>query len=343
MLRELHISGLGVIEDITLELAPGLNVLTGETGAGKTMVTVGLALALGRRSQAHLVRSGRERTGVQARFEVEGFEEWADEGDLVLARSVAADGKSTARAGGQLAPLATLADLGADLVEVHGQHQTQRLLSPAAHLEFLDRFAGPAHLDAVAAYRDVHARLREARRRLDDLDARAREREREIDLLAYQVGEIEAVGLDAGEITQLQTEESRLAHAEQIRPLLGEARGAPDGAGADAMASAAGVMERVAELDPDAGPLAARLRSLAEEARDAAAEVRARGDRVELDPARLEAVRDRIQAIHSLERKYGEGEYGVLAYLAEARSNLETLRRGGGERDGFGAGGGGLC
>ena len=162
MLRELHISGLGVIDDLDLDLHPGLNVLTGETGAGKTMVTVGLALALGVRADSSLVRSGAKAARVQARFDAtEHAADWAEDGEVLLARSVGVDGKSAARVGGQLATASTLADLGASLVEVHGQHQAQRLLSSATQTGFLDRFAGDTHLVALAAYRaDVGALAR---------------------------------------------------------------------------------------------------------------------------------------------------------------------------------------
>ena len=169
MLRELHISGLGVIDDLDLELHPGLNVLTGETGAGKTMVTVGLALALGTRADSSLVRDGAKAARVQARFDaMDGAVEWSEDGEVLLARSVNADGKSSARVGGQLATASTLAELGGALVEVHGQHQAQRLLSPTTQTGFLDRFAGDTHLVALAVVsRDVGAvaRLRARRSR----------------------------------------------------------------------------------------------------------------------------------------------------------------------------------
>lgn len=133
VLRELHISGLGVIADLELELAPGLNVITGETGAGKTMVTVGLLLALGERGSASLVRDDASAARVQARFDAtDDVGEWAEDGEVILARSITRDGRSTARIGGQLATASALNELGAGLVEHHGQGQTQRLLAPAA-------------------------------------------------------------------------------------------------------------------------------------------------------------------------------------------------------------------
>ena len=154
MLRELRITGLGVVEELALELHPGLNVLTGETGAGKTMVTVGLALALGGRASASLVRTGAKAARVEALFDASPATDaagWSEDGDLILARTVGADGKGTARAGGQSVPVSTLASIGDALVEVHGQHESTRLLSPAAQAAFLDRYAGSEHVAALAA------------------------------------------------------------------------------------------------------------------------------------------------------------------------------------------------
>lgn len=327
MLVELHISGLGVIDDSTLELAPGLNVLTGETGAGKTMVTVGLSLVLGARARTGMVREQAERAGVEARFDVSGVPsatEWAEDGEVVLARTLSADGRSSARAGGQLAQLSTLGELGADLVEVHGQHQTQRLLSTTAQLSFLDRFCGAEHLERLGRYRGSFRRLREVRDRLAHLEEAAREREREKDLLEYQVREIEAAGVRPGERAALEAEERRLGHAERILELLGSARAALDeeDGGADALGAAAQTVEEAAAMDPSAEDLAKRIAGLALEARDAAGAVRAHADGLELDPSRLQEVRERIAALRDLERKYGEGEEGVLAYLEEARARL---------------------
>lgn len=327
MLVELHIAGLGVIDDATLELAPGLNVLTGETGAGKTMVTVGLSLALGARARGGMVREGSERAGVEARFDVRAAPsaaEWADDGELVLARSVSAEGRSSSRAGGQLAQLTTLSELGADLVEVHGQHQTQRLLSPAAQLGFLDRFCGAEHVELLGRYRAAFRRLREVRERLAGLDRAAREREREKDLLEYQVREIEAAGVRPGERDELEAEERRLGHAERILELVAGARASlgEDGGGADALDAAAAALEEVTGLDPGAADLSARVAALAVEARDAAGAIRAYAEGLELDPSRLQEVRERLAALRDLERKYGDGEEGIIAYLEEARGRL---------------------
>jgi len=328
VLRELHISGLGVIADLELELGPGLNVLTGETGAGKTMVTVGLLLALGERGSASLVREDASAARVQARFDAtDDAGDWAEDGEVILARSIARDGRSTARIGGQLATASALAELGAGLVEHHGQGQTQRLLTPAAQTAFLDRFAGDVHLVALGAYREVHDRLRAIRAELEALREAARGRERELDLLAYQVQEIEAIGPRDGETEELTTEEGRLAHVERLMEQASAAEQALTGEDgiADAAASLASVLEGAAELDPTAVEVAQRARGVAAETSELARDIRAYGEALLPDPERLQAVRERIGALKQLQRKYGPSDADVTAFLADASKRLGTL------------------
>ncbi|MGH2635624.1 MAG: DNA repair protein RecN [Actinomycetota bacterium] len=337
MLRELRITGLGVIDDLDLELHAGLNVLTGETGAGKTMVTVGLALALGRRASASLIRPGAGAARVQASFDAPERalqQGWAEDGELVLARSVAPDGRSTARVGGQLAPVSALAELAGDLVEAHGQHEGGRLLSAAAQTDFLDRFCGRKHSEAVAGLREEHGRLRDARAALAELVERERDREREIDLLAYQIREIESAAPRPGETRELRVEESRLAHAER---LLGHAGAAERSLGdeegsSDTVGSAASSLRSAAELDPRAEGVAARAEALAAELVELARDVRTYRERLELDPERLEAVRQRIGALNDLFRKYGDGEEAVLTFVDDAGRRLDRLTGAAAER-----------
>lgn len=328
VLRELHISGLGVIADLELELAPGLNVITGETGAGKTMVTVGLLLALGERGSASLVRDDASAARVQARFDAtDDVGEWAEDGEVILARSIARDGRSTARIGGQLATASALNELGAGLVEHHGQGQTQRLLAPAAQTAFLDRFAGDMHLVALGTYRETYERLRGTRTELEALMEAARGRERELDLLAYQVNEIESVSPRVGETEELTAEEARLSHVERLIEQASAAERALTGEEgiADAAAGAASVLEAVAELDPTAVEIAGRARGMAVEISELARDVRAYGEALLADPERLQVVRERIAALKQLQRKYGPSDADVSAFLAEAEERLRTL------------------
>jgi len=325
----LRITGLGVIDDLDLEFHAGLNVLTGETGAGKTLVTVGLALALGGRGAASLVRSGAPAARIQARFDApeDLAEGWAEDGEVILARSVGADGKSSARAGGQLATASALAQIGAGLVEVHGQHQAQRLLSPLTQTAFLDRFAGDAHVVALAAFRAAFEELQAIRAELGALRVASRDREREVDLLAYQVHEIRAVGPQVGESERLAAEEARLGHVER---LLEEAAAtesilAGDDGLADAVGAAAERMDAAASLDPAAEDLASRARGLAAELGELARDVRGYREALLVDPGRLQEVRERHASLGGLRRKYGETDQDVLAFLQQAEERLATL------------------
>ena len=335
MLRQLHISGLGVIDDLDLPLHAGLNVLTGETGAGKTMVTVGLALALGARASSSLVRDGAGAARVQARFDVGGdleaapdTSEWADDGELILARTISAEGKGTARISGQLATAGALAGLGEHLVEVHGQHHAQRLLSSVTQTAFLDRSAGEEHVVALASYREAFERMRDLRAEVDALREAARDREREADLLAYQVREIEAVDPQPAETPSLTADEARLGHVERLLELADSVErglGGDESAAASAVAVAAAGLQEAKALDPGVEELAERTAGLAAELSELARDVRSYREGLHADPERLQAVRERIGALRSLQRKYGETDDDVREFLAQASARLADL------------------
>jgi DNA repair protein RecN (Recombination protein N) len=328
VLRQLHISGLGVFDDLDVELHPGLNVLTGETGAGKTMVTVGLVLALGSRAGAGLVREGATAARVQARFDAPAeAEEWAEDGEVILARSIGADGRSTARIGGQLTTAGALAELAGVLVEVHGQHQAQRLLSSAVQTALLDRSLGDAHALALAAYAEVFDRRGAAVAELERLREAARDREREVDLLAYQVREIRDVDPRPGESEELAAEEARLGHVERLLELAAAAQDAlaAEGGAPDAARTAAAALEESASLDPGAAGLAERAAAAVAELAELARDVRDYGGSLAADPERLQEVRERIGALKALQRKYGATDDEVLGFLGEASARLGVL------------------
>ena len=336
MLRELRIAGLGVVEALDLELHPGLNVLTGETGAGKTMVTVGLSLALGGRAAASLVRTGSKAARVEALFDASPTTDaagWSEDGVLILARTIGADGKGSARAGGQTVPISTLASIGEALVEVHGQHESTRLLAASAQAAFLDRYAGPDHLASLAALASEVAALRAARDERDRLAALERDRERQMDVLAFQIRELESADVHVGELAELEAEAARLTHVERLLERAAEAEAAllADDAAADGLARAVRALETAAELDPSAMALADRARETAALVTDLGLEVRAYRESLALDPGRLDEVRERIAAVRGLLRKYGGTEEELVAFLEGARRDLEALA-GAGER-----------
>jgi DNA repair protein RecN (Recombination protein N) len=331
VLVELAVRDLGVIAELRLVLGPGMSVVTGETGAGKTMVVDAIELLVGGRADPALVRTGAEEAWVEGRFVRGGTaHDTADAPDeVVIARAIPRSGRSRAYIDGRLATVTELAALGALLVDLHGQHAHQSLLHPAAQRNSLDRFAGVDLAPLRAARVAVHDLLDELGRLGGDERARARE----LDLLRYQVEEIEAAGITgADEDRELEAEEDVLAdaaaHREAAALALAALSGDGDDAAVDGPASASdGVGAAVAAL-AGRGPFAAaeeRLRALAAEVADVAAELRTAGETIDEDPERLEAVRQRRHLLRELRRKYGETLDDVIAEGDRLRARLAEL------------------
>jgi DNA repair protein RecN (Recombination protein N) len=313
MLTELHIEDLGVIERLDLVLGTGLTALTGETGAGKTMLVEAINLLVGGRADGSRVRTGAVEARVEGRFVVGNDE-------TVLARVVPVDGRSRAYVNGRLATVSTLAEIGAALVDLHGQHAHQSLLGAVTQRAALDRFAG---VD-LAPLRAARARLTELDAMLATLGGDVRARAREIDLLRFQVEEIDAVGVgDTDEEAVLDRLEETLADAVAHREAAATALVSlvDDGGALDDLGAA------VAALGPRAPFVdeASRLRSLLEELTDLSRDLRARGESVEDDPAKLADVRARRQALREMCRKYGDTLADVVAFRHEAASRLAEL------------------
>lgn len=340
MLVELHVRDLGVIQEASIELGPGMTALTGETGAGKTLLVEALELLLGGRADPVLVRPGTPEALVEGRFVHEGAGLDADGAradderpggeddgtELILARSVpAGGGRSRAWVNGRMAPVSALADHGARLVDLYGQHAQQSLFDPAAQRRALDAFAG---ID-TGPLRRLHAERRRLTSEVEALGGDERARAREIDLLRHQLDEIDAARLDdPDEDAALGAEEERLSEAARYRELAGIALDALE---AEERAEAAGAVDRLGQAAsalssrPALAPLAERLRALQAEASDAASELRAVRDGWEDDPQRLDDIRARRQLLRDLSRKYREAIAGVTAFAEEAHRQLEAL------------------
>src|SRR6478752_124710 len=340
MLEELRITGLGVIESATLELGPGLTVITGETGAGKTMVVTALGLLLGGRADSGAVRSGSRAARVEGSLRVSSLPEVATavdeaggevEGDhVLLARNVSAEGRSRAFVGGASVPVSQLAAVAEPLVAVHGQADQHRLLQPRAQRAALDAFGGTTIAPLLADYRRLHAELLDTERELGEVVATARERAREADLLRFGLGEIEAVSPEAGEDVSLAEEEHRLGHADALRTAAESARAAlsSDEGGPDALAAVAAartLLDGVRDHDPGAAELADRVADLTYLLSDLAADVASYASGLETDPARLAAVSERRAALTALTRKYGETAADVLDWAETAAARLAEL------------------
>ncbi|MCJ7672837.1 MAG: DNA repair protein RecN [Acidimicrobiia bacterium] len=316
MLHELHVTDLGIVDDLTVLVGPGLTAITGETGAGKTLLVEAVELLLGGRADATLVRQGAPEARVEGRFED------PDGNEIVLARVVPSDGRSRAYVDGRLATVAELAAVGARLVDLHGQHASQSLVAPSVQRAALDRFAGPAALEPLAALRVARGEAQRVRDELAQLGGDTRARAREIDLLLFQISEIEEAGIeDAGEDVTLEAEEALLADAVAHREALREAFEAIENGGLEAVGTA---VTALANRRPFAG-LEERLRAVQAELADLESELRLTVENIADDPARVEEVRSRRRLLRELVRKYGETLTDVLAFAAESRRRLAEL------------------
>lgn len=340
MLEELRISQLGVIESSTLELGPGLTVITGETGAGKTMVVTALGLLLGGRADSGAVRSGAQQArveGVVAARDLPHFVAAVEEAggavedhQVVLARNVAAQGRSRAWVGGASVPVATLVEVAEPLVAVHGQSDQHRLLRAGAQRASLDRFGGEELARTAAAYAEQWAQLAATERTLAEVVGSARERAREADQLRFGLGEVEAIDPRPGEDAELAAEETRLGFADTLRTAAETAREAlssEEGA-TDALATtstARQALDGVREHDAVAGELADRLAELGHLLVDIAGDVASYAASLETDPARLAAVSERRAALTALTRKYGETIDEVLLWAEDGAKRLLDL------------------
>jgi len=328
-LSELRVEQLGIIEEATVVLGPGLTVITGETGAGKTLLIDALQLLCGGRADPSLVREGAAEARVEARFIAEGcgaadLPDGFVEGEVVLARVVPREGRSRGYVNGRLATAAELATLTADLFDLHGQHSQQALLTPAAQRAVLDAFAGDPARNALIAYRTARADARAVAERIASLGGDEQTRAREVDLLRHQIGEIEAAEvLDPDEDERLAAEAELLGDAEAVREALTVAHRALAGGTGDGIVAALGAL---GGRDAFAS-LVERLRGLQAEAADLAAEVRNLTETLSADPGRLSVVQARRAILRDLMRRYGPGLDSVLGFAASARARLVDLEQ----------------
>ncbi|MFE6777291.1 DNA repair protein RecN [Streptomyces sp. NPDC057702] len=339
----MRIQSLGVIDDAVVALSPGFTAVTGETGAGKTMVVTSLGLLLGGRADAALVRIGHKSAVVEGRIVVADRGAVADrvqeagadidEGTLLISRTVSAEGRSRAHVGGRSVPVGLLGELADELVAVHGQTDQQGLLKPARQRQALDRYAGEAVTAPLAAYTVAYRRSRAVAAELTELTTRARERAQEADMLRFGLEEIAAVEPRPGEDVELAAESERLGHAEALASAASLAHTAlagdpEDPEGVDAATLIAGAhraVEAVRSHDPALAALADRLGEIGILASDVAGELAGYADHLDADPLRLAAVEERRAALAQLTRKYGADIAEVLAWSETSAARLGEL------------------
>jgi DNA repair protein RecN (Recombination protein N) len=348
VLEELRITGLGVIDDTTLRLTSGMNVITGETGAGKTMVVTGLGLLFGGRADAGRVRADPGRAMVEGRLRlrgaladtvaariVEAGAETDDDGSVLLSRTVTIEGRSRAHVGGRSMPVAMLGEVGEQVVAVHGQSDQLRLLRPAEQRAALDRFAGAEHEKLLDTYREAFTRWRAVEEDLADRRRNAAQRSQEAELLKLGLDEISRVDPQSGEDDELRAEAQRLEHAEGLRTaaalaaqvLAGgvEATGDDTPDATELLGTARRTLEGQAALDPALGELAVRVEEAATLVADVSAELSAYLSTLDADPARLTTIYERRASLRALTRKYADDVDGVIAWADHARARLGEL------------------
>ena len=338
MLEEIRIGSLGVIDSSTLELGPGLTVITGETGAGKTMLVTALGLILGGRADSGAVRTGARaarvegvvRASEQFACAVEAAGGEVEDDRVLLARNVSAEGRSRAFVGGASVPVSVLAEVAEPLVAVHGQSDQHRLLQARAQREALDRFGGDEFAALLQRYSEVHQHLAVTESELAEVVATSRDRAREADQLRFGLAEVEAVAPQPGEDEALAAEESRLGFADTLRTAAEQARESlsSDGEGSDALSATAAartLLDGVRDHDNEAAELADRLAEISYLLSDIAADVASYASRVESDPVRLAAVSERRASLVALTRKYGETIDAVLAWAEASATRLTDL------------------
>jgi DNA repair protein RecN (Recombination protein N) len=343
VLRELRIENLLLIEEAELRLGAGLNAITGETGAGKTVLAHSLDLLMGGKARPQIVRPGAEEAWVEGVFDLpagllgepdlaelaERLPEGAEE--IVLGRRVAASGRTSAFLGGRAASAAELKLLGGRLLAFYGQHEHRKLTISSAQAEVLDGFAGEEHLRLRQRYREAHRERQHLAGELAELWERDGSRERDLDLYRYELAEIEQLAPDVAEEVELAGERERLRHAEGLREAAAVAHAGAvgaeeDGGGAaSALAQAEASLQAVEGVDSELDSVRERLGGIAVELADVAGELRGYLEGLESDPGRLAVLEERLEAIERLKRKHGGSVEAVLAHAERCRSEIERL------------------
>lgn len=335
MLIKLVIENLALIDHLDLDLEPGLVVLSGETGAGKSLVLDALSLILGYRASTDLIRTGAEKASVQAIFEVSelpaAYAELLEEGQLIIAREVSQNGRSVARINGQLVTIGTLRDLGKLLVDLHGQHEHQSLLQVAKHREVLDRYAGTAVLQLLEKIAKMASAYRETETKLRELMGDERERQQRLEMLRFQLDEIAAAALQSDEEGELLVTRQRLTNFERLHQAVGEAyqllyqgaSGLPSIC--DQLAKAVAEVTHVERFDTELADWGKALQEALYSIEDVARSLRIYRDDLTYDTGALQLVEQRLDLLNRLKRKYADSIAGVIAYGETVATEIERI------------------
>ena len=339
MLQSLYLENIALIEKLGIELFPGFNVLTGETGAGKSIIIDAVNFVLGERTSRDLIRNGAARAKVEAVFNLnEGDAAFAaldalgieyDGNELILSRELSAAGRNACRVNGTLVPVASLKSVSDTLVDIHGQHEHQALLDAENHISYLDAYCHAESLPIIEKIDVIVSRRSELMLKRNSGFASEREREREMDMLRYQIEEIASANLEAGEEERLNAEKTVLLNAERIRTALETAHmalsGAEEGSALSAIDTARRSMRDIAALNKDYEALGDKIEELYYAAEDISFVLRDTSENVESDMQRLEEIEQRLKLISDLKRKYGRTVEDVIDFGKDAGTKLNEL------------------
>ncbi|MEK7742664.1 MAG: DNA repair protein RecN, partial [Nitrospirota bacterium] len=332
MLKELRIKNLAIIDDLKIRFETGLNVLTGETGAGKSIIVDALGLALGERAQTGMIKSGKDEASVEAFFEVSGHPMLTEMGlisedGIVIRRNISSAGKSRAYINDSLVNIQSLSAIGKTLVDMHGQHEHQSLLSTDNQRTLLD-FYGKLH-DKRAEVEAVFHEVQSLKRELGKLKENVKERMQRIDLLSFQINEIDSASLKKGEKEALEEERVILFNLNKLNELVETAYTmlyASEGACTEKLAFVISKLREMSAIDPSINETLGLLESAKPLLEDGALSLRGFKEKYDLDPKRLETIEERLETIKKLEKKYGDGADSIIRYRDEAEKELSTLK-----------------
>lgn len=339
MLNEISIRNFAIIESLSVSFDKGLTVLTGETGAGKSIIIDAIHLLVGGRGSAEFVRHGEEKAEIEGLFlldderhpsyeKAEQFGIDMEDGMIVLRRDIAKTGKSVCRVNGKLVTISTLREIGSTLIDIHGQHEHQELMDESLHLPLLDQYGGEKIAQALASYQDVYRAYEQTMKKLKALSENEQQMAHRMDLIQFQLDEIRKANLKLDEDEQLAEEKRKLSNFERIyecmqtsyNSLQGEQRAI------DWLGLAVSNMENAAELDPQYKELSETLSNCFYQVEDAVRSMRSELDFLEYDPSRLNEIEDRLNEINQLKRKYGRSIMEIVEYAAKIEEEIETLQ-----------------
>ncbi|SFG89176.1 DNA repair protein RecN [Sporolactobacillus nakayamae] len=337
MLAELQIINFAIIDKLTVTFEDGLTVFTGETGAGKSIIIDAIALLAGGRGSAEYVRHGTQKAEIEALFDIEDTESVSRlldqfgmdqiDGQLILRREISSSGKSVCRINGKLVTLSVLQQFGTILVDIHGQHEHQRLLEPSNHLGFVDRYGGTTISKLKHSYLEEYKQVDELATKCNKYNGDEKKIAQRIDLLHYQIGEIEAAQLKADEEDRILEEKRKLVNFEKVYQSLKTSYEALDGenTGLDMLRKASGSLDAIRDLDPELARFSESVSNCYYLLEEQTSAIRAYLEQMEYNPERLDEIENRLDEIHLLKRKYGNSVEEILTYYEQIKNELDEL------------------